>query len=60
MVFPSPLSFFKLEGLIFLAENLSNSSQNIVLMLDIATSIANVVLHLMEIKNKVFANHVNP
>ncbi len=32
------------------AKNLWKNSQNIVLMLEIATSIANVILHFMEVK----------
>jgi hypothetical protein len=32
------------------AKNLWKNSQNIVLMLEIVTSIANVILHLMEVK----------
>ncbi len=41
-----------------IAKNLSKSSQNIFL-LEIATSIANVILHLVEIKQEVVPKHVN-
>jgi hypothetical protein len=41
-------------------ENLSKSFQNIVLTPNIAASVVNVVSHLVEIKQEVFANHVNP
>jgi hypothetical protein len=43
-----------------IVENLPRSSQNIVLMLETATSITNVVLRLMEINQKVLTNHVDP
>jgi hypothetical protein len=41
------------------AENLLRSFHNIVLMSEIVTSIANIVPHLVEIKQKVLAKHVN-
>ncbi len=41
------------------AENLLRSFHNIVLMSKIVTSIANIVPHLVEIKQKVLAKHVN-
>jgi hypothetical protein len=42
------------------AKNLLKSSKNIVLMSETMSLVANVVLHLVEIKQEVLAQHVNP
>jgi hypothetical protein len=41
-------------------ENFPKSSQNIVLMLEIAAFVTNVVPHLVEINQEVVPKHVNP
>ncbi len=49
-----------LERFKIIAKKLPRSSHNIVLMLKTRTSIANVISYLVEIKQEVFANRVNP
>jgi hypothetical protein len=46
-------------GFKIVLENLLESSQNTILTLEIATFIANVVPHLMEIKQEVVPKHVD-
>jgi len=42
-----------------ITENLLRSSQNIIVMLKTMTFVANVILHLMEMKQEVFTQCVN-